>query len=115
MARAAIDGIERGQSGSGMDVGAAEAPPMEVAVADVPAFKGIDAPRGEADDLKRIKGISPKLEQSLNDLGVFHFPGSSPTSMPARSRRSTTPGTRGRIKSDDWTGQAKKPADAAAV
>lgn len=29
--------------------------------------------RGKADDLKQIKGIGPKIEASLNTLGVYHF------------------------------------------
>ena len=34
----------------------------------------MSAPReGMADDLKLIAGVGPKLEQTLNDLGVFHF------------------------------------------
>ncbi|NPA73986.1 MAG: hypothetical protein GXO12_04675 [Epsilonproteobacteria bacterium] len=28
---------------------------------------------GEPDDLKKIKGIGPKLEKLLNELGIFHF------------------------------------------
>lgn len=28
---------------------------------------------GVADDLKRIKGIGPKIEQTLNGLGIWHF------------------------------------------
>ncbi len=31
------------------------------------------APRGDADDLTRIKGIGPKLCGALHDLGIFHF------------------------------------------
>ena len=60
VARAAIDGIERGQAGAGKDVGASETPPVE----ELPVepgkgvFKGIDAPRGEADDLKRLPSIN---------------------------------------------------------
>ena len=116
MARAAIDGIERGQSGSGVDVGASEAPPAEAVVAaEVSAFKGIDAPRGEADDLKRIKGISPKLEQQLNDLGVFHFWQLADIDANAIAALDKSLRTRGRIKSDDWAGQAKKFVDAAAA
>ena len=62
IARAAIDGIERGQSQAGVDVGAAEAPPAEELAGDkapAPAFTGIDAPRGEADDLKRLPEHQP--------------------------------------------------------
>lgn len=33
----------------------------------------LDAPRGAADDLKRIHGIGPVLERTLNSLGVHHF------------------------------------------
>ena len=30
-------------------------------------------PLGEIDDLKQISGIGPKIENTLNDLGIFHF------------------------------------------
>ena len=33
----------------------------------------LDEPEGEADDLKRIKGIGPVIEKTLNELGIFHF------------------------------------------
>ncbi|MEZ5818462.1 MAG: 30S ribosomal protein S2 [Hyphomicrobiaceae bacterium] len=115
IARAAIDGIERSQGAAGFDVGASEAPPEEEIPADVPAFKGIDAPRGEADDLKRISGISPKLEQRLNDLGVYHFwqiADLDPSSIQALD---TALDTKGRIERDGWVGQAKKFVDAAAA
>ena len=116
VARAAIDGIERGQAGSGADVGAAEAPPVEaLPVAEVPAFKGIDAPRGEADDLKRITGVSPKLEQSLNDLGVFHFWQMADLDATAVASLDKSLRTRGKIERDGWVAQAKKFVDAAAA
>ncbi|MDB5613814.1 MAG: hypothetical protein JWQ22_1467 [Devosia sp.] len=31
------------------------------------------APRGIADNLKQIKGVGPKIETSLNSLGIYHF------------------------------------------
>ncbi len=35
---------------------------------------GLDTARdGAPDDLKRIKGVGPKLEELLNSLGYFHF------------------------------------------
>jgi small subunit ribosomal protein S2 len=116
MARAAIDGIERGQVASGVDVGAAEAPPAEeLPVEPVPAFKGIDAPRGEADDLKRITGISPKLEQSLNDLGVYHFWQLADVDEAGVAALDKALGTRGRVARDNWVAQAKKLTDEAAA
>lgn len=33
----------------------------------------LDAPDGEADDLKRIKGVGPVMERTLNELGIYHF------------------------------------------
>ena len=38
-----------------------------------PQFEGIEAPRGEAEDLKLIPGIDARLEQQLNAIGVFHY------------------------------------------
>jgi small subunit ribosomal protein S2 len=116
IARAAIDGIERGQVSSGVDVGESATPPAEQLPAEeAPAFKGIDAPRGEADDLKRISGISPKLEQSLNDLGVFHFWQLADVDQAGVAALDKALNTRGRIARDDWVGQAKKLTDEVAA
>lgn len=81
IARAALDGIGRGQADSGVDMGAAEAPAMEelpVASTEAPAtagarFEGIEAPRGEADDLKLVSGIDARIEQQLSGIGVYHY------------------------------------------
>ena len=75
IARAAIDGIGRSQGAAGIDIGAAEAPQFEE-LPEVPAvaeFEGIEAPRGEPDDLKLISGIDARMEQQLNGIGVFHY------------------------------------------
>ena len=32
-----------------------------------------EARGGQADDLKQIKGVGPKLESTLNELGIFHY------------------------------------------
>jgi len=68
----------------------------------------LDAPRaGGADDLKRIGGIGPKLEQTLNELGIYHFDqiaalqGDEIDWVDSRLR------FKGRIRRDDWIGQAK--------
>ena len=113
VARAAIDGIQRGQAASGIDLGAAESPLAE----EIPAatFKGIEAPRGEPDDLKRISGVTPKLEQRLNDLGVFHF--WQIADLDAGSMQSLDRQLRlkGQVEKDDWGGQAKTLVEGAAV
>jgi small subunit ribosomal protein S2 len=116
VARAAIDGIERSQGSSGIDVGASEAPPEEnLEVAEVAVFKGIDAPRGEADDLKRITGISPKLEQRLNDVGVYHFWQIADLGTDEMMALDRALDTKGRIARDGWVAQAKKLVEAAAA
>lgn len=37
----------------------------------LPAF--LDAPRGQPDDLRLLKGVGDRLAAKLNDIGVFHF------------------------------------------
>ncbi len=112
IARAALDGLERGQSSSGVDVGASEAPPVE---ALPEGFRGIDAPRGEPDDLKRITGISPKIEQRLNDTGVFHYWQIADLDAAQLGALDLKLKLKGQIAQEDWVGQAKKLVEATAA
>lgn len=118
VARAAIDGLARAQTSSGVDVGAMEAPPEEAlpeVAAKLVVWKGIDAARGEADDLKRITGVSPKLEQRLNDAGVFHFWQIADLDADHMAALDRLLKLKGQIAKDDWIGQAKKFVDAKTV
>ena len=110
VARAAIDGIERGQAQAGVDVGAAEKPPVEElpVPAEKPTFRGIDAPRGEADDLKRLPGINVKLEQRLNDIGVYHFWQIADLDPETTEALDTALNLKGRIARDNWVAAAKQ-------
>jgi small subunit ribosomal protein S2 len=36
-------------------------------------FEPLAGPRGVADDLKKLPGVSPAIEKQLNDLGIFHY------------------------------------------
>ncbi len=77
IAKAAMDGISRAQGDAGIDIGAAEKPiaediPTAPAVADL-GFEQLPGPRGVADDLKKLTGVSPDVEKKLNDLGIFHY------------------------------------------
>jgi len=69
----------------------------------------MDAPReGGADDLKRIRGVGPKLEGELNRIGVYHFDqiaAWSPEEVAWMDNNLV--GFRGRVSRDDWVGQAK--------
>jgi small subunit ribosomal protein S2 len=113
IARSAIDGIQRGQAASGIDMGAAEAPPEEAI--PVATFKGIEAPRGEPDDLKRINGITPKLEQRLNDLGVFHYWQLADLDAGTMQSLDKQLRAKGQVEREDWAGQAKKLVEVVAV
>ncbi len=106
LARAALDGLERSQGAAAVDVGAAAEPPAE----DLPkaTFKGIEAARGEADDLKRITGITPKLEQRLNDAGVFHFWQLADLDADHVAALDRLMKLKGQVEKEDWAGQAKK-------
>jgi small subunit ribosomal protein S2 len=116
VARAAIDGLERSQTAAGIDIGAAEEPSAEALPEGKPkTFVGIDAPRGEADDLKRIAGISPKLEQKLNDAGVFHFWQIADLDADTMALLDKRLRLKGQIAQEDWVGQAKKLVEASAA
>jgi small subunit ribosomal protein S2 len=110
VARAAIEGLERSQQAAGVDIGAAEAPPAEAVPAEAAkaSFKGIEAPRGEADDLKRIAGITPKLEQRLNDAGVFHFWQLADLDADHAAALDRQLRLKGQVQRENWVAQAKK-------
>jgi small subunit ribosomal protein S2 len=111
VARAAIDGIERAQAGAGVDLGAAEKPPSEELPSETKpkTFRGIDAPRGEPDDLKRIhSAITPKIEQRLNDLGVYHFWQIADLDEENMILLDKTLRLRGQIEKDGWIAAARK-------
>src|SRR5690242_18541518 len=75
IARAAIDGISRAQGDSGIDIGASVQPAREElpAAAQPSGFQGLAGPRGTADNLKKLTGVSGAIEKKLNDLGIFHY------------------------------------------
>lgn len=116
IARAALNGLERAQGSQGIDVGASEEPPVEVLPDGRPkAFRGIDAPRGEADDLKRLKTINEKLEQKLNDIGVFHFWQIADLDAANMALLDRTLKLKGQVEREGWIAQAKKLVDASVV
>jgi len=76
IAKAAIDGISRSQGDLGVDIGAQEKPIIAEQIPTQPTdtgFEPLPGPRGVADDLKKLPGVSPAIEKQLNDLGIFHF------------------------------------------
>ena len=70
---------------------------------------GLDAPRGgQADDLKMIKGIGPKLEKLCNSLGFWHFDQVAAWSSDEVAWvDANLQGFKGRVSRDQWVEQAR--------
>lgn len=69
---------------------------------------GLDAPQGEADDLTRIKGIGPKLSQTLNELGIFHFRQIAAWQEAEAQWIDDFLAFKGRVDREQWIEQAQK-------
>jgi small subunit ribosomal protein S2 len=135
VARAAIDGISRGQGALGVDVGAEEAPPaeelpparriLEAAPAEArpeaaaeasgethfeaPAekFELLSAPRGAPDDLVKLSGVGPQLEKKLNDGGIYHYWQLAAMTPDDVKTIDRDLKLNGRIDRDGWVNQAR--------
>lgn len=70
---------------------------------------GLDGPRdGVADDLKRIKGVGPKMEKLCNSLGFYHFDQIAAwTADEVAWVDANLEGFKGRVTRDTWVEQAK--------
>ncbi len=68
----------------------------------------LKAPRsGQADDLKRISGVGPLLEQKLNELGIYHFDQLAELTPDNIRWVDGKLRFRGRIERERWIEQAK--------
>jgi len=107
--KAAIDGISRAQGAQGIDIGAQAAPTAEElapALENKLGFEQLSGPRGVADDLKKLPGVSPAIEKQLNDLGIFHFQQIADLSPTAAHNVGEEVGLPGRVES--WIAKAKE-------
>ncbi|MEA2028785.1 MAG: hypothetical protein U9N49_07395 [Campylobacterota bacterium] len=84
-----------------------EKEPKEVGIK--PEF--LDEPQGEKNDLKKISGIGAKLEEKLNDLGIFHYHQIAQFSPDNIIWVDDHLAFKGRIERDDWVGQAQSLAN----
>ncbi|MEL7344380.1 MAG: NADH:ubiquinone oxidoreductase [Pseudomonadota bacterium] len=71
--------------------------------------EALDGPRGgKADDLKRIKGVGPKMEKLCNSLGFYHFDQiASWNAEEVAWVDANLEGFKGRVTRDTWVDQAK--------
>lgn len=68
----------------------------------------VDAAFGPKDSLQKIDGVGPKLELSLNELGVYYFWQIAQWTPPDIEQvDASLESFRGRIQRDDWVRQAK--------
>ena len=116
-ARAALDGISRSQGSSGVDIGAMEKPVAEELSADVAApsgavFERLPVPRGAPDDLKKVTGIGPQLEQKLNEAGIYHYSQIAAMAADDVAALDTELKLNGRIDRDGWIATARNLLEA---
>ena len=71
------------------------------------------APKGDADDLKKISGVGPVLEKKLHASGVTQYAQIAAFSKDDIAKLDEALNFKGRIERDDWIGQAKALADEA--
>ncbi len=105
IAKAAIDGISRSHGERGFDAGAQAAPILEELPRAENEFEALPGPRGVADDLKKLTGVSPAIEKKLNDLGIFHYWQIADLKPAAAHKIGEAVGLPGRV--EGWITQAK--------
>ncbi len=112
IASAALDGLERGQTAAGVDLGASEKPTAEALATASIEFKGIEGPRGEPDELTNLPGVDVKLVQKLHDIGVYHYWQIADLDEPQTKALDARLKLDGQIEKDGWIAAAKKLVEA---
>ncbi len=89
---------------------AAEAPkPAKTADTSAMDARGrLQGPQGEADDLKKIKGVGKVLEGKLNEAGIYHFWQVAALKGDQIEELEQEMSFPGRITRDDWVSQASE-------
>jgi len=72
---------------------------------------GFSGPDGETDDLKRIRGVGPVIERTLNDLGIYHFHQVAAFTDENIMWVDNHISFQGRIKRENWISQAQLLAE----
>ncbi|MCG8440414.1 MAG: 50S ribosomal protein L21 [Caulobacterales bacterium] len=85
---------------------AAPAPAPAPGEEAAPAVRFLEAPDGEMDDLTKISGVGPKLQEKLYGLGIYHYRQIAAFSDEDVARVDEVLNFKGRIERDDWRRQA---------
>ena len=123
IARSALDGMAAQMGSAGVDLGELVDAPVEEVLNIVEAPKEIeeDIPEAvgtkpalfteapsEKDDLKKITGVGPKLEEAMNKLGVYQFAQVASWTNDEIMWIDDSLSVKGRIERDDWVGQVSE-------
>ncbi|NYS23566.1 hypothetical protein HUK65_01075 [Rhodobacteraceae bacterium 2376] len=87
------------------------APSVDLSKLDGVRPQGISGPfNGTADDLQKITGIGPVLEQKLNGIGIYHYSQIAAWSEDEVTWVDSFLEFKGRIARDNWIDQARELA-----
>ncbi len=78
-------------------------------------WKGFKKPKGEADDLTKIKGVSDELKARMSKIGVTKFEQIANFSDDELAKVDEALSLNGRMEKEDWMGQSRALAAEVAV
>ena len=123
IARSALDGMAAQMGSAGVDIGELVDAPVEEILDVVENSKEVEeetpesvgtkptlfseAP-SEKDDLKKITGVGPKLEEAMNKLGIYQFAQVASWTNDEIMWVDDSLSVKGRIERDDWVGQVSE-------
>ena len=123
IARSALDGMAAQMGSAGVDLGELVDAPVEEILDVVETSKVVEeeAPEtvgtkptllsetpSEKDDLKKITGVGPKLEEAMNKLGIYQFAQVASWTNDEIMWVDDSLSVKGRIERDDWVGQVSE-------
>jgi len=123
IARSALDGMAAQMGSAGVDIGELVDAPVEEILDVVETSKEVEeetpesvgtkptlfseAP-SEKDDLKKITGVGPKLEEAMNKLGIYQFAQVASWTNDEIMWVDDSLSVKGRIERDDWVGHVSE-------
>ena len=123
IARSALDGMAAQMGSAGVDIRELVDAPVEEILDVVETSKEVEeetpesvgtkptlfseAP-SEKDDLKKITGVGPKLEEAMNKLGIYQFAQVASWTNDEIMWVDDSLSVKGRIERDDWVGQVSE-------
>lgn len=123
IARSALDGMAAQMGSAGVDLGELVDAPVEE-ILDTPQMpKEVEEDASETfgskptlfseapdekDDLKKISGVGPKLEEAMNKLGIYQFAQVASWTNDEIMWVDDSLSVKGRIERDDWVGQVSE-------